>query len=243
MKDNLQDLIQHTLSLGDIDLVKVVGTDQETLISAVSEDKNVIINGKFNSPNAEFIGTFGMPNLGKLKTILGFDEYDDSSEISVSRVDRNGVSSPSSIVFKTKTSDFINEYRLMSKELVDDRVTTIKFNGATWNVEFEPSVLGIQRLKKQSSANSEQDKFKIKTENGDLKIIFGDPSTHNANFVFHQGVTGTLSKAWSWPIKAFISIMDLPGDKKVRISDQGATEITVDSGIATYTYRLPAHAK
>jgi hypothetical protein len=35
----------------------------------------------------------------------------------------------------------------------------------------------------------------------------------------------------------------LPGDKTVKISDQGATEITVDSGLATYTYILPAHAK
>jgi hypothetical protein len=37
--------------------------------------------------------------------------------------------------------------------------------------------------------------------------------------------------------------MDLPGEKTVRISDQGATEITVDSGLATYRYLLPAQAK
>jgi hypothetical protein len=243
MKDNLQDLIQHTFGLGVIDLVKVVGTTQETEITAVSEDKNVIITGKFNTPNAEFIGTCGMPNLGKLKTILGFDEYDDNAEIKISRVDRNGVDSPASIIFKTKTGDFVNEYRLMSKELVEDRVTVVNFKGAVWNVEFEPSVVGIQRLKKQSSANSEEDKFKIKTENGDLKIMFGDHSTHNGNFVFHPSVTGTLARQWQWPIKVFISIMDLPGNKTVRISDQGATEIIVDSGLATYIYRLPAHAK
>jgi len=46
-----------------------------------------------------------------------------------------------------------------------------------------------------------------------------------------------------WPVKAFLSIMDLPGGKTVRISDQGATEITVDSGFAIYTFILPAHAK
>jgi hypothetical protein len=37
--------------------------------------------------------------------------------------------------------------------------------------------------------------------------------------------------------------MDLPGDKIVRISDQGVAEITVDSGIATYQYLLPAQVK
>jgi len=40
-----------------------------------------------------------------------------------------------------------------------------------------------------------------------------------------------------------LSIMDLPGDKTVRISDQGAAEITVDSGIAVYQYLLPAQSK
>jgi len=37
--------------------------------------------------------------------------------------------------------------------------------------------------------------------------------------------------------------MDLTGDKKVRISDDGAAEITVDSGLAAYQYLLPAQSK
>jgi hypothetical protein len=37
--------------------------------------------------------------------------------------------------------------------------------------------------------------------------------------------------------------MDLPGDKTIKIADAGATEITVDSGMATYRYLLPAQAK
>jgi hypothetical protein len=46
-----------------------------------------------------------------------------------------------------------------------------------------------------------------------------------------------------WPVKVFMSIMDLPGDKIVKISDQGACEITVNSGLAVYQYLLPAQAK
>ena len=119
----------------------------------------------------------------------------------------------------------------------------MKFKGAAWNVEFEPTVAGIMRLKKQAQANSEEDKFVTKTDKSDLKIYFGDPSTHSGNFVFHSGVTGTLSRPWQWPVKVFLSIMDLPGSKTVRISDQGAAEITVDSGLAVYRYLLPAQAK
>jgi hypothetical protein len=242
MKDNLQDLIQHTHSLG-IDLIKVTGTETETQISAIAEDKSVIVNGTLNSPVAEFIGVFGMPNLGKLKTILGFDDYGDDSKINVTRVNKDGVDVPSTIHFETKSIDFVNDYRLMGKSIVEEKVKNVTFKGTEWNVTFEPSVAGIMRLKKQASANSEEKNFTVKTDNGDLKILFGDPSTHSGNFVFQPQVTGTLSRAWMWPVKEFLAIMDLPGDKVVRISDKGAAEITVDSGLASYRYLLPAQSK
>jgi len=243
MKDNLQDLIQHTHGLGCIDLIKVSGTDKETTVNAVAEDKSVIVRGVLKHPNVEFIGVFGMPNLGKLKTILGFDDYDEHAKINVTRVNKDGVDVPEYIHFETKAGDFVNDYRLMSKAIADEKVKNVMFKGTTWNVEFEPSIAGIQRLKRQASANSEEKNFTTKTENGNLMVYFGDPSTHSGNFVFYPGVTGTLNKAWMWPVKEFLSIMDLPGDKIIRISDAGATEIVVDSGLAVYRYLLPAQAK
>lgn len=243
MKDYLQDLIQHTNGLGVIDLVKIIGTDKETQIAAVAEDKSVIVEGTLKSPIADFIGVFGMPNLTKLKTIVGFDEYDADAKINVTRANKDGVDVPAAIHFETKAGDFINDYRLMAKNIVEEKIKNVTFKGATWNVEFEPTIAGIMRLKKQAQANSEEVNFVTKTDKGDLKIYFGDPSTHSGNFVFHAGVTGTLNRAWMWPVKVFLSIMDLPGDKKVRISDQGAAEITVDSGLATYRYLLPAQSK
>ena len=243
MKDFLKDLIEHTHGLGVVELIKITGTDQETQINAVADNKNVIISGSFKSPIADFIGTFGMPNLGKLKTILGFDDYDENAIISVARQNREGVDTPTTIHFQTQSNDFVNDYRLMGKAIVEEKVKNVAFKGASWNVEFEPTIAGVQRLKKQASANSEEEHFTMTTVNGDLKINFGDPSTHSGNFVFHPSVGGTLNKTWHWPVKEFISIMDLVGDKTIRVSDAGATEIVVDSGIATYRYLLPANAK
>lgn len=240
MKDYLLDLIQHTNGLGVVELVKIDGTANETKISALADDKSVIVFGTFKNPIADFEGTFGMPNLSKLKTILSFDDYDDDAKINVTRVEGNV---PAAIHFETKTGDFVNDYRLMAKSLVEDKVKAVTFKGVNWDVEFEPTVAGILRLKKQASANSEELNFKTKTENGDLKIYFGDPSTHSGNFVFQPGVTGNLTRPWQWPVKVFLSIMDLPGDKTVRISDAGAAEITVDSGLGTWQYLLPAQAK
>jgi len=243
MKDNLQDLIQYTHGLGIIDLVKIVGTAQETQISAIAEDKSVVINGTTKTPVADFIGTFGMPNLTKLKTILGFDVYKENASISMTKQQKDGEDVPVAIHFATNAGDFINDYRLMSKAIIEEKVRNVTFKGASWDVEFEPSIAGIMRLKMQAQANAEELNFTAKTENGDLKVFFGDPSTHSGNFVFQPGVSGTLTRSWMWPVKVFLSIMDLPGDKTVRISDQGAAEITVDSGYSVYQYLLPAQAK
>ena len=95
----------------------------------------------------------------------------------------------------------------------------------------------------QAQANAEEPNFQARTENGDLKFFLGDHSTHAGNFVFHSDVGGTLSKPCMWPINQFKAIMDLVGDKKVRISDSGVAEIVVDSGLAVYTYLIPANVK
>jgi len=131
----------------------------------------------------------------------------------------------------------------MASEIVNEKLKTVKFKGVNWHITFEPTVASIQRLKMQASANAEEVNFQAKTENGDLKFFFGDHSTHAGNFVFQHGVEGQLKRSWAWPIKTFISIMDLQGDKVVKISDDGAAMITVDSGLAVYNYILPAQSK
>jgi hypothetical protein len=243
MKDNLQDLISHTAQLGFIDLIKITGTEEETILNCIAEDRTVIVSGKFKTANAEFVGTFGMPNLGKLKTILGFDDYDSEATINMTYQNSEGVELPSAIHFETKTGDFVNDYRLMKREIVEEKVKPVKFAGASWNVDFEPKVVNIQRMKKQASANTEETTFVTKTDGGDLKVFFGDVSSHSGNFIFESNVSGTLSRGWAWPVKQFLGIMDLQGDKHIYISDQGAMKITVDSGMAEYEYLLPAQQR
>jgi hypothetical protein len=244
MKDFLQDVIQYMHGINDIDLVKVVGTDKETKLTAVAEDKTVVVSSVFKHPVAEAIGTFGMPNLSTLKTILSFSEdYDENSQITTVKEDRDGEMTPTTILFETKNKDFSNSYRLMIKTVVENRIKNVTLKVSSWNIEFEPSIHGVQRLKRQAQANSTEPFFTTKVENGDLKIYFGDHSTHSGNFVFQAKVNGTMAKTWNWPVKAFLTIMDMPGTKTIKMSDMGVTEITVDSGLAVYTYMLPAQTK
>ena len=243
MKDHLLDLVQHTHGLGVIDLVKIVGTENETTLEAIAENRSVILQAKFKGPIAEFVGTFGMPNLGKLNTVLNIPEYKENAVITVSTQDKNGEAVPVGVHFENKSGDFKNDYRFMSAEIVNDKLKTVRMKQVAWNIDIVPSAASIQRLKFQASANSEENNFIAKTENSDLKFYFGDHSSHAGNFVFQSGVSGKLSKAWAWPVAVVISILSLPGDKTFKISDEGAAMITVDSGIAEYNYILPAQTK
>ena len=243
MRDHLLDIVKNTYGLGNIDLVKITGTAEETGIEALAEDRSVIVQAKLNGPVAEFVGTFGMPNLSKLNTILNIPEYKENAKITLNTQDRNGETVPTGLHFENAAGDFKNDYRFMSQEIVVDKLKTVKFRGVTWNVEFEPTVSAIQRLKFMASANSEEVNFTAKTEGSDLKFFFGDHSTHAGNFVFQAGVSGSLSKGWNWPVSAVIAILNLNGNKVFRISDEGAAQITVDTGLATYNYILPAQSK
>jgi len=243
MRDHLLDLVEHTYDLGCIDLVKITGTDKETRIDGLAEDKSVVVQGKIHSPVADFMGTFGMPNLSKLKILLNLSEYRENAEITVTRQPRNGEDVPVGLHFNNPASAFQNDYRFMTAEIVAEKLKTAKFRGVNWSIEFEPTVSGIQRLKMQAQANSEEPNFKVSTKDSNLKFLFGDHSTHAGEFVFQPSVTGVLKHVWSWPVKQVISILDLTGDKVMRISDEGAMEIVVDSGVAEYRYILPAQSK
>lgn len=241
MRDYLVDIVKNTYGLGVIDLVKITG-GSTTTIEANSEDRTVIIQATTNAAVAEFAnaGTFGMPNLGKLNTILNIPEYQKDAKISINT---KSDGSPEGLHFENATGDFKNDYRFMSQQLITDKLKSVKMKTVAWAIEFEPTATSIQRLKFQASANSEEVNFNVKTEGSDLKFYFGDHSTHAGNFVFHSGITGKLTKTWSWPVSAIVGILNLTGDKTFKISDEGVVQITVNTGLATYNYLLPAQTK
>jgi len=240
MKDHLLDLVQHTHDLGCIDLIKIISDDASTVINSLAEDKSVVVEARFHTPVTDFAGTFGMPNLTKLKILLNLQEYKENAKIALTK---KSTGAPEGLNFENADGDFKNSYRFMAAEIVNEKLKTLKFKAPTWHIEFEPTVAAIQRLRMQAQANAEETTFTAKTDNGDLKFFFGDHSTHAGNFVFQSGVAGQLKRAWAWPVAQVLSIMGLVGDKTMRISDDGAMQITVDSGLAVYNYILPAQSK
>jgi hypothetical protein len=244
MKDILQDIVAHTHSLGFLSIVKVTGGN-ETTIDSMAEDRSVIMSATSNHSIAD--GTFGMPNLDKLALHLKNPEYQKDAKIDVVTAERNGETMPTHIHFENVSGDFENDYRFMNKAIIEEKLKTVTFKGAAWAVEFKPSVSSIGRMKLMSAAHSEEPTFNVTTKATggatDLVFSFGDASTHAGEFVFQNAVAGTLQHTWSWPVAAVQAILNLSGDVTMSISDQGAMKITVDSGLATYDYILPAQSK
>jgi hypothetical protein len=243
MKDILTDIVAHTHSLGILPLVKVTGENGTTTIESMAEDRSVILTARTKTAVAEFDGVFGMPNLDKLNLHLKNPEYKENAKIEVVKAQRNGVELPVGLHFENAAKDFINDYRFMNSDIINEKLKTVKFKGATWDVEFEPTVASIGRLKLQANAHTEENVFQVKTENGNLVFFFGDASTHAGSFTFHSGIAGKLKQSWAWPVVTVMSILNLDGDKVVKIADAGAMQITVDSGLAVYEYILPAQSK
>jgi hypothetical protein len=243
IKDILTDIVAHTHNLGFLPLVKIAGDANSTQIESMAEDRSVIVTAQSKKAVPEFDGTFGMPNLDKLNLHLKNPEYKENAKIDIVKAERNGVTVPTGLHFENQAGDFQNDYRFMSSEIISEKLKSVKFKGASWEVEFKPSVAAIQRLKLQSAAHTEETVFQVRTENDNLVFFFGDASTHAGSFVFQHDVGGKLKHTWAWPVSQVQSILGLDGEITMKIADAGAMQITVDSGIAEYNYILPAQSK
>jgi hypothetical protein len=244
MQDLLKDIVGHTHNLGFLNIVKISGTDEKTAIDSMADDRTVIMQAETTNPHPDMVGVFGMPQLNKLKYLLDGAEYKENAKIEVVKADRNGETIPVGIHFENKDGDFQNDYRFMNTDIINEKLKTVKFKGVKWDVTIQPSLQSVQRFNFQAGANSEHTTFLAKTDNGNLKFVFGDMSSHGGEFIFATGVTGNLNKAWTWPVSSVLAILKIAdvGNATLSFSNEGAMQITLDSGIATYKYIIPAQA-
>jgi hypothetical protein len=244
MKDILQDIVSHTQNLGFLTTVKVTGSEEKTLVNSMADDRSVIMEAETANAYPDMLGVFGMPQLNKLKYLLDGAEYKEDAKINVKFAERNGETIPVGLHFENKDGDFKNDYGFMVPEIINEKMKTVKFRGVKWDVEIEPSVSSVQKFNFQAGANSEHPTFLAKTDGGNLKFIFGDASTHGGEFVFAQNVSGKLDRGWTWPVAPILAILKIAdvNNTKMSLSNEGAIQITLDSGLATYKYIIPAQA-
>jgi hypothetical protein len=244
MKSILQDIVAHTDRLGFLNIVKITGTEEKTLIDSIAENRSVVMYGETASPQPDMIGTFGMPQLEKLRYLLDGKEYQDGAKIEVTKSVKDDQVIPVGLHFENKDGDFKNDYRFMNQAVINEKLKTFTFKGVKWDVEVEPTVSGIQRFQFQAGANTEHTTFLAKTDGNKLKFTFGDASSHGGEFVFATDVVGNLNKGWTWPVLPVLSILKIAdaNNTKMSFSNEGAMQIMLDSGIAIYKYIIPAQS-
>ena len=243
-RDIVQDIVKHTAGLGFITSVKVTGTDESTTLDAMDADRTVILQAKLHNAVPEFNGEFGLGNLGFLAgvTALGNYQADDATVEVVSR-DRNGVTSPDHLMFKDVDGN-TDQYRFMSKEIIEQTLQTVKFKGVEWDVTLEPTKAKVNELTQVAGIyGGIEPNFTVKTDGSDLIVTVGAADgSFTGKRTFAQNVNGEITEGYAWPLAQVLAILKLgmSGTCVMQISKKGALMISVDSGIGKYDYILPA---
>jgi hypothetical protein len=243
-RDIVQDIVKHTAGLGFITSVKVTGTDESTTLDAMDADRTVILQAKLHNAVPEFNGEFGLGNLGFLAgvTALGNYQTDDATVEVVSR-DRNGVTSPDHLMFKDVDGN-TDQYRFMSKEIIEQTLQTVKFKGVEWDVTLEPTKAKVNELTQVAGIyGGIEPNFTVKTDGSDLIVTVGAADgSFTGKRTFAQNVNGEITEGYAWPLAQVLAILKLgmSGTCVMQISKKGALMISVDSGIGKYDYILPA---
>jgi hypothetical protein len=132
----------------------------------------------------------------------------------------------------------------MSKEIVDQALQTVKFKGVEWNVTFEPTKAKVSELQQVANIyGGIEPNFTVKVKEGDLIITVGAADgSFTGTRTFAQNVEGELNDGFAWPLSQVLAILKLGmgGGCVMNISNKGALQISVDSGIGLYNYILPA---
>jgi len=243
-KDVVQDVVKMTAGLGFISAVKITGTDAETTLDAMDAERTVILKAKLHNPVTEFNGEFGLGNLGFLSGVTNLANYkEDDATVEVVNRERNGVSTPDHLLFKDKDGN-TDQYRFMSKEIIEQTLQTVKFKGTDWDVTFEPTKAKVGELQAIAGIyGGIEPNFTVKTDAGNLVITVGaSDGSFTGKRTFAHNVEGDLNEGYAWPLNQVLAILKLgmSANCVMNISKRGALQISIDTGIGKYDYILPA---
>lgn len=239
--DSLKDIVRHTHGLGFIDMLKLIGTSNDTKIEAMDIDKSVIMYGQLYQPINELDSTIGLSRLNVLKGYLDYQKFSEaSSSVNVIKQNKDGVDIP--IELKFEGSGNKATYRFMAEAMVNEQIRVPPFKGATWNAVVKPTKSALADLTYFANVlGSFESTFIVSSDKGALYLSIGAGTNDRSVLKFADGVPGPL-KQWAYPLSQVLAILKLSssGECTMSFSDMGALKIDLDSGLGRYEYILPA---
>ena len=246
IKDTFKDIIRHTHDLGIYEMVKIKGTTEATEIETVDADKTVILKGSMNNPVVNFVdATVGLSRMGVLKGYLQYPDFDDeNATVAVKTQDRNGDTVPTEVEFVSANGTDAH-YRFMLADVINQQLKDIKFKGAEFDINIEPSQKMMKDLTYFNTVLAAYEaNFSPKTEGGALYFHVGDGGSDRTKILIDNNVEGEITTDWKWPLDVVLKILRLGDNSSLVMSfnNQGLLQIKVDSGMGVYTYLLPARS-
>ena len=244
IKDILKDVLKHTHGLGIFEQVKLTGTVESTEVETVDADKTVIFKGETHQPVPDLVdSTIGLSRMGVLQGNLQYPGYDDATgSVAVVTQERNGEQVPTEVEFKSAEGNEAH-YRFMLADVINQQLKSIKFKGAEFDVNVVPSDKNLKDLTYFNSVlGTYEANFSPKTNGTDLYFHIGDAGSDRTKIHVSNTIEGEIKGDWRWPLDIVLRILKLSdsGNCVLSINDEGLLQIIVDSGMAKYTYLLPA---
>ena len=246
IKDTMKDILRHTHDLGVFEMVKIKGTAESTEVETVDADKTVIFKGELNNPVVDFVdATVGLSRMGVLKGYLQYPDFEnENATVRVVTQDRNGESVPTEVEFISENGTDAH-YRFMLADVINQQLKDIKFKGAEFDVNIEPSQKMMKDLTYFNTILAAYEaNFMPKTEEGALYFHVGDGGSDRTKILIDNNVEGEINTEWKWPLDVVLKILRLGDNSNLVMSfnNQGLLQIKVDSGMGIYTYLLPARS-
>lgn len=246
LKDYLLDIVKNTSALGPDTILKVVGTEDSTVVKASREDTTIILKATLNKVAPDLVGTFGLNNLTLLSGLLNFQGFKSKEgKVKLKRETKRDLEIPTEIVFEAPGAASAS-YRLMAEGAVS-KVYSLTA-AVEWAVTIEqPAKAKIAELAQLAGIYSGlEQRFSIRLKNKQLKFYIGkeDASNHKVNFTFAEEVEGEIPTSdYSWKIADLLSILKLTESAKstFKIAPEGnILQIDIDTGLCKYEFSLPA---
>ena len=210
IKDTFKDIIRHTHDLGIYEMVKIKGTTEATEIETVDADKTVILKGSMNNPVVDFVdATVGLSRMGVLKGYLQYPDFDDeNATVAVKTQDRNGDTVPTEVEFVSANGTDAH-YRFMLADVINQQLKDIKFKGAEFDINIEPSQKMMKDLTYFNTVLAAYEaNFSPKTEGGALYFHVGDGGSDRTKILIDNNVEGEITTDWKWSLDVVLKILD-----------------------------------
>jgi hypothetical protein len=183
--------------------------------------------------------------MGVLHGLLQYPGFDgEGSDTKINTQERNGETVPVEVEFTSADGNDAH-YRFMLADVINQQLKAIKFKGAEFDLNIVPSDKNLKDLAYFNSVlGAFEANFSPKTDGTSLWFHIGDGVSDRTKILINSDIDGSITGDWKWPLDIVLKILRLSdtGNCVMSINDQGLLQIIVDSGMAKYTYLLPARS-